>query len=366
MRFARLLPVAPLLLLAAALSPAGDVLRPRARGQTEPMQREGDSADDPAIWLHPTRPELSLILGTDKQGGVVVYDLAGKPMSTVAPRSRPDNVDVLYGFKRRDGSAVDLAVASCRGQPRGIMVWTIDPTTRTLADATAGGVIRVAEPYGVCAFRGRKTGLSYAVVTSYSGRVEQYLLAENAEGKVAGRKVRDLRLRSIVEGCVADEELGRLYIAEEAVGIWRFDLEPDGSKEGKLLARVGENGLRGDVEGLAIYGAKGGRGYLIASSQSANTFKVYERGGDNAFVATIDPDQGDIDDVSDTDGIAVLNRPTSPAYPKGLFVVQDGSTPSGRQNFKIYGWEDVAGDKLTIDTEWSPRPPAPPARPRAR
>lgn len=355
MRLSRLLP-APLLILIAAAPPARETLRPEARGQTEPMRHEGDCADDPAIWLHPTRPERSLILGTDKQGGVVVYDLAGKPLSTVSPRSRPDNVDIVYGFRRRDGSVVDLAVASCRGHPRGVLVWTIDPATRTLDDVTAGGAIAAREPYGLGVYRSRKTGLSYAIVTAYSGRVEQFVLEETADGRIGGRKVRELKLNGITEGCVADEELGRLYVAEEAVGIWRFDAEPDGPKEGKLVARVGENGLRGDVEGLAIYGARDGRGYLIASSQSAGTFKVYERGGDNAFVATIDPRSGAIDDVSDTDGIAVTNRPTSPAYPKGLFVVQDGSTPAGRQNFKIYGWEDVAADKLIVDIDWDPRP----------
>src|SRR5687767_14304370 len=83
MRGVRLLLVGtPLLLLAAAPPPGADVLRPQARGQTEPMQHAGDSADDPAIWLHPTKPELSLILGTDKQGGLVVYDMDGKRMAT--------------------------------------------------------------------------------------------------------------------------------------------------------------------------------------------------------------------------------------------------------------------------------------------
>src|SRR5437867_12086810 len=51
---------------------------------------------------------------------------------------------------------------------------------------------------------------------------------------------------------------------------------------------------------LAIYYAGGARGYLIASSQGNNTYKVYESGGENRFVLTIEPKAGRLDDVSDT------------------------------------------------------------------
>jgi 3-phytase len=149
---------------------------------------------------------------------------------------------------------------------------------------------------------------------------------------------------------VADDELGFLYVAQETVGIWKFGAEPDASAEGRLVARVGEHGLMADVEGLAIYYATQGRGYLIASSQGNNTYKVYERGGDNRYVLTIDPQGGRIDDVSDTDGIDVTSCPTSRQFGKGLFVVQDGANEGGNQNFKLYAWEDIAGANLLIDT----------------
>src|SRR5881296_358753 len=124
---------------------------------------------------------------------------------------------------------------------------------------------------------------------------------------------------------------------------------------GKMVARVGENGLTADVEGLTIYYATRGRGYLIASSQGDNTFKVYERGGENRFVVTIDSKAGRVDDVSDTDGIAVTNSPTSREFAKGVFIVQDGTNAGGNQNFKLYAWEDIAGTNLLIDTTWHPR-----------
>jgi 3-phytase len=268
-------------------------------------------------------------------------------------------VDVLYGF-RLDGRTVDLAVASVRGSKKGmgVKLWAIDAATRRLSDVTDGTGIRVLdgrEPMGVCGYRSARTGRSCFFVTSEKGNVEQYELKDAGNGKINGALVRALKLSSLAEGCVADDELGFLYLAEETKGIWRFEAEPDAGGEGKLVARVGENGLTADVEGLTIYYATQGRGYLIASSQGNNTYKVYERIGENRYVLTIDPKDGRIDDVSDTDGICVTSCPTSRRFANGLFIAQDGTNAGGNQNFKLYAWEDIAGTSLLIDTSWQPR-----------
>jgi 3-phytase len=343
---------------ADALPDRDIVATPQARAQTVPVPSRGDAADDPAIWVHPTDPARSLILGTDKQGGLHVYNLDGTQHQLVGDKSRPNNVDVLYGY-RLGGNEVDLAVASTRSdQARGVKVWRIDAKTRTLADVTEGSVLKVfggREPYGLCTYRSAKDGKPYFFVNAKSGEVEQHLLLDAGQGKVRSRKVRTLRLKSQPEGCVADGELGHLYIGEESVGVWKFPAEPDAGTQGKLIAKVGRHGLKADVEGLTIYHATGGKGYLIVSSQGNNTFKVYTREGDNAFVLTIDPAGGKIDDVNDTDGICVTSCPTSKAFSKGLFVVQDGTNARGNQNFKLYAWEDIAGNRLLIDTRWSPR-----------
>jgi 3-phytase len=338
---------------------AETAVRPEARVQTVPVPNKKDAADDPAVWIHPAKPDLSLILGTDKAGGLHSYNLDGSPHEMVGDGTKPNNVDVFYGFKL-DGRTVDLAAASVRGgkNKNGVKVWTIDPSTRRLLDVTDGGSIRVLdgeEPMGVCAYHSARTGKHYFFVTAEKGPVEQYELKDAGGGKVSGTKVRAVKLGSLAEGCVADDELGFLYLAEEEKGIWKFGAEPDAGGEGQLVARVGENGLTADVEGLTIYCAPHGRGYLIASSQGNNTYKVYERGGENRFVLTIDPKEGRIDDVSDTDGICVTSCPTSRQFPKGVFVVQDGTNAGGNQNFKLYAWEDIAGTNLLIDTTWQPR-----------
>jgi 3-phytase len=337
------------------------IARPTASAQTAPVRHGGDAADDPAIWIHPTDPTRSLVLGTDKQGPLVVYDMDGRVLQTVSETARPDNVDVFYDVPLAGGKA-DLAVAACRDpKSLGLKFWRIDPATRTLADVTANAVIPVfgkTEPYGTGTYHSRKTGKHYVFVNNKKGQQEQYELTDAGDGKVGAKLVRQFKVPSTTEGCVADDELGFVYIAEEAKGIWKFPAEPDGGDIGHLIAKVGQHGLKADVEGLAIYYAPNGKGYLIASSQGNNTFKVYTRDGDNTFVCTIDPEGSKaFDDVSDTDGIAVTSRPTSAAFSQGLFIVQDGANKKGNQNFKFYRWQDIAVDRLLIDTTWDPRKP---------
>jgi 3-phytase len=312
----------------------------------------GDAADDPAIWIHPIDPSKSLVLGTDKKGGLGVYDLDGKRLQIVSDGSRPNNVDVLYGFPV-GGKRVDLALAGTRlGDQQGMAIWRIDPETRRLAElgpTPSFAVLGGGEPYGSCVYRSPRDRAFYLFVSNKAGVVEQYRL-DGESGSIKATRVRVIEVGSQVEGCVADFDLGQLYVGEEDVGIWKYGAEPDAGSSRTPVAKVGEHGLTADVEGLALYYAGASKGYLIASSQGSSTYNVYERDGSNAFVATIDPAAGAIADVGETDGLDVTNLPTSARFAKGLFVVQDGLSHGGRQNFKFFAWDDVAGDRLRIDT----------------
>ena len=327
-------------------------LTPRAAVETEPVESRGDAADDPAIWIHPTDGARSLVLGTDKKGGLGVYDLEGKRLQVVSDGARPNNVDILYRFPMA-GKFVDLAVAGTRvGEKQGMAFWKLDPDARRLTEVGAIPAFPVfggGEPYGSCGYRSPRDGAFYVFVSNKRGTVEQYKL-DGQSGSIRATRVRVIEVGSQVEGCVADQDLGQLYLGEEDEGIWKYGAEPDAGSSRTLVARVGDHGLTADVEGLTIYYASGSKGYLIASSQGDSTFKVFERDGSNAFVATIDPRDGNVGDVGETDGIDVTNVPTSPRFAKGLFVVQDGKPRDGRQNFKFYAWEDVAGDRLRVDT----------------
>ena len=334
---------------------ATTIVRPLAGVETEPIPHSRNAA--PAIWVHPTDPEKSLILGADTHGGLLVYNLDGRQLGLVSDGSRPNHVDVLNDFSL-GGRSVDLAVAGCRSDSApGVKAWVIDPITATLSDATAGGVIPVLEgapPYGSCVYRSARDGKGYFFVTSVQGQVEQYMLQDAGAGKITAARVRAFKVGSSCEGCVCDE-LGYFYLSEDRVGIWKFAAEPDSRDPGTLVAKAGENGLVPNVKGLALYSATGGRGYLIASSQGSSTFNVYAREGDNRYVLTVDPQADGIGDVERRDAIAVTSCPTSPRFAKGLFVAQDAKNRPNNQNFKLYSWEDLAGTRLLVDTQWSPR-----------
>jgi len=348
----------------AGQPPHLDVARPEPRGETIPVPHRGDSADDPAIWVHPSKPDKGLILGTNKKGGLHVYDFDGRELQVVDVDSRPNNVDILYDFPLAK-ERVDLAVVSSRHENRpGLKAYKIDPESRQLQSVLAGEVhsfLDGSPPYGLCTYRSSTTGKGYVFANRKDGNIVQYEVVDGRDGNVHFEKVRSFAVPSQPEGMVADCHRGVIYVGEEKKGIWMFPAEPDGGTRGEIVVKVGEHGLAADVEGLAIYRAAPMKGYLIASSQGNHTFKVYELGGAHRFLLTIDPAPGRFGKPTGTDGIAVSNAPAGRQFPRGLFVVQDGragdkeKVESKAQNFKLYGWEDIAGKSLVVSPEVDPR-----------
>jgi 3-phytase len=91
-------------------------------------------------------------------------------------------------------------------------------------------------------------------------------------GKVRAKKVRDIKFGSQTEGCVADDESGILYVAEEDVGLWRVTAEPGKSSPPISVDKLSTNPkLKDDLEGVGLYDLGGGRGYLVVSSQGNNS-----------------------------------------------------------------------------------------------
>ena len=79
----------------AAMPVRGPVTAPMvaASAETDPVDSTSDAADDPAIWRNRANPAASLVIGTDKQVGIHVYDLKGKRLS-FTPAARLNNVDL--------------------------------------------------------------------------------------------------------------------------------------------------------------------------------------------------------------------------------------------------------------------------------
>jgi 3-phytase len=306
--------------------------------ETDPVPNGGDAADDPAIWVNPSDPAQSTIIGTDKRGGLAVYDLGGKQIQYL-PDGHMDNVDLRGGFKLGD-QTVTVVTASNR-QDNSIAIYKINSQTRMLENVAARKIKHNLAVYGMCMYNSPKTGKAYYFGTSKSGDIEQWELFDNG-GKIDAKKVRSIKLSSTVEGCVADDQHGHLYIAEEAIGIWKFSAEPDAGSERTQVAKVGDGRLFADVEGLTIAYGKDGAGYLMASSQGDHSYVVYRRESNNEFVKKFRVGNGNgVDGCEETDGIDVTTANLGPAFPHGVFVVQDGFNDKGNQNFKLVPLQSI-------------------------
>lgn len=306
--------------------------------ETDPVPSGGDAADDPAIWIHPTDPSQSTIIGTNKQGGLAVYDLSGKQIQYLAD-GLMDNVDLRDGFLL-GGQKVSVVAASNR-KDNSIALYKVNAQTRQLENVAARTIKHGVTAYGMCLFRSEKNGKTYYFATSKSGDVEQWELVD-AGGKVDAKKVRNFKVGTTVEGCVADDQLGHFYVAEEAAGIWKYGAEPETGAARTQVAKVGDGHLFADVEGLAIaYGADG-KGYLMVSSQGNHSYVVYRREGNNEFVKKFRIADGDkVDGAEETDGIDVTTANLGPAFPNGMFVAQDGFNNNGNQNFKLVPLQSI-------------------------
>ncbi|MFH1851273.1 MAG: phytase [Candidatus Neomarinimicrobiota bacterium] len=337
-----------------------DVVHPvMATVETAPVPSADDAADDPCIWIHPTDPSLSTIIGTHKKegAGLLVYDLAGNEIQRVTD-GRMNNVDIRYNFPL-NGELVALVTAGNRDL-NSIAIYKVDPGTRNLISVSARNIpLDLADGvYGSTMYHSITTGKYYAFLNDKTGKIEQWELYDNGEGLVDGKLVRTLFVDSQPEGCVADDIHGILYVGEEQQALWKFAAEPDAATTKTLVDSVG-NHFVPDLEGLAIYYADRNTGYLIASSQGNNTYIIYLRDGANEYVGTYQiVDGATIDGVQETDGLDVTNFGLGSSFPGGVFVTQDGSNPGANQNYKFVPWESIANSftpALMIKTDWDPR-----------
>jgi 3-phytase len=330
-----------LLALAFALAGCAQVPRAPAWRETAAVSQIGDAADDPAIWAADDATQ-SLVIATQKQGGLYVFDLAGAIVQEI-PGGRPNNVDLRDGFAWPEGAG-PLIGASDRSD-NSIVLWRFDAAARRLDPAPRARIpTGFTEVYGFC--MGRMGADWIAIASDKGGEIGVWKLTLGEDGAPRGERVAAFNLGSITEGCVVDDETGVYYLAQELVGVWRVALG-DASGAGKrLVDRVGEGRLFADVEGLTIWTGAGGAGYLIVSVQGRSRYAVYDRGEGNAYLGAFAigaSADGKADRVSGTDGIDVVAAPLGADLPRGLFVAQDDSNtdPAALQDFKLVSWADI-------------------------
>ncbi|WP_298400204.1 phytase [Janthinobacterium sp.] len=315
------------------------IIAPQA--QTEPMARQGDAADDPAIWLAGD-PANARILGTNKKQGLLVYDLQGK-QTQLLEVGRLNNVDVRQGI-RFGGSTVDLAVATQRDD-NSMMLFTINAS----GDVAEAGRFPTGlkSIYGMCLYQPVSGGVQ-AFINDKDGTFQQYSIGLEGN-KFSATLLRSFKVATQPEGCVADDANARLFLGEETRGIWTTSADAARPDALTMVLPVGAH-LSADVEGMAIYRKPGGKadtGYLIVSSQGDSSYVVLDAQAPykvrGRFKVGFNLPAG-IDGTSETDGLDVTSANLGGAYAQGMLVIQDGykRLPDGPQNFKYVAWGDVA------------------------
>jgi 3-phytase len=315
-----------------------------AKVETAPVGTLDDAADDPAIWRNLANPGASLIVATDKKSSVHVYDLAGNKVHS-APSPRLNNVDL------RDvgGDAGVIVAASDRQDIANakMAMFRLDTAAKRLVPL---GTIPVGpgEAYGMCLWQRASDKALFGFVVMKDGRIDQ--VAINLGGAVpSGKVVRSMKLGTQSEGCVVDDRTGILYVAEEDVGLWKFDAAPDGPVTATPLAKADGKEIVMDAEGVALAPMGADGGYVIVSSQGDNAYAVYKL-PEASYVGRFRIGDGAVDSVQETDGIELMLGDFGPNFPSGLFVVQDGDNLPATQNFKLTSWADIVA-ALGLTTE---------------
>lgn len=316
---------------------------------TDPVNYD---TDDPAIWIHPTDPSKSLIVGTDKDslGALYVFDLKGKVIDSLVRKDiqRPNNVDIGYGLSLGTDT-IDFAVTGERLTSK-LRFFSLPD----MKEINAGGIEifqgetgpEFRDLMGVAIYKSPKSGKTYAIAGRKNGPTDGTYLWQyeviGKNGQIRLELVRKFGQYSgikEIEAIAVDAELGFIYYSDEGVGVRKYYAEPEmGNEE---LALFATQGFTDDHEGISIYKLDDTTGYILVSDQQANLFHVFPREGttgkshDHPLITKIP-----VSTVS-SDGSEVTSLAMGPDFPKGLFVAM-----SDDKTFQIYRWEDLAGDIL--------------------
>ena len=299
--------------------------------ETEPVFAGDDAADDMCVLENLINPEKSLIVSSDKKFGIIVYDLEGNKLYDYEV-GRINNVDIIPSKSSQDKylvagtnrtyNSIDLYIFNSNGELEKNIVREVVPSLKDV--------------YGITFYDDKYN--TYLFISDKKGNVEQWSY-NNDEVNAEIKFVRKLKFSSLVEGLVADESKGKIYIGQERKGIWELNAFPSFDSEKKLIFKKSKN-FKPDFEGLALRDDGNGEGYLIASVQGSNGYLVIERKSLVAkiFFRIIDGDN--IDGTTETDGIDVTSIKTS-KFPNGFFIAQDDDNDGLNQNFKLVDWNKI-------------------------
>jgi 3-phytase len=329
---------------AAKVPPGATVVQPVL--VTQPVAVD---SDDPAIWLDPDDPSKSMVLGTDKGGGLYAFDLDGNIIDdrSVTDMGRVNNVDVEYGMML-GGAPTDIAVATDRNANslRVFRLPEMTPIDGGGLPVFEGQAPELRRPMGIALYRRPADGAVFAIVSRKTGPSEgylwEYLLSDGGAGTVTATKVREFgafRGTKEIESVAVDDPLGYVYYSEEDVGVHKYFADPDAPDAARELALFGTEGFTEQREGISIYEIDDGTGYIMVSDQQGNAFRVFPREG-----VPGDPNQHPEIGVfyvatNESDGSDVTSTALGERFPSGLFVAM-----SDNRTFQFYSWADIDAD----------------------
>ena len=302
-----------------------------ANVETEPVFAGDDAADDMCILENFNNPENSLIISSDKKYGIIVYDLNGAKLHDYKV-GRINNVDIISSKSFED----KYVVAGTNRTYNSIDIYLFNSAGELENMILRKEIPSLKDVYGVTFYRDDFN--TYLFISDKKGNVEQWNY-NNDEVNSEIEFVRKLKFSSLVEGLVADESKGKIYIGQERKGIWELNAFPSFDSQKKLIFKKSKN-FKPDFEGLALRDDGNGEGYLIASVQGSNGYLIIERKSLDAKIFFRIIDGNKIDGTTETDGIDVTSIKTS-KFPNGFFIAQDDDNDGLNQNFKLVDWNKI-------------------------
>lgn len=295
----------------------------------------------------------ALDTGAANQAVVVLDEQNGADVRIVAAADTDGLVVADFGGQVRgtlDSAGFEVLDVRHRaimpGQPSATLVG-VDAANQLHAFALDGDALRdvtrapVAVDFaveGMCLGKNATDGHLYAFVTGRDGQLAQYLLHHDADGVYDARLSRSLHLSSEATFCVTDDVAGHVYVAEEAVGIWRFNIDPE-NEPGSMLVDVPRLGTIGEeVAGLAFYDGGEGARWLLASDVESGTVHAYDVSRDYAHAGQFALAAPDGSPAGEIAGLFVSATPLG-GYPAGVLLAADDDAG----HYLVVSFDDVAG-----------------------
>jgi 3-phytase len=327
-----------------------------AQVETTPIKaaKGDDAADDPAIWVNPTDPSKSLVYGSNKKGGLSVYDLSGNEVDYY-PLGNINNVDIINNFSLGGRLITVLGCSNRSSQSIDLLEIKEDGTLKSITSRPQElDPMLIDDIYGFCFAKDETTDKAYSVINGKNGLLQQFEMLANGDFIDLELK-RSIQFDSQTEGMVADNLFGYLYVGEEGRGVWKLQIDPSTKNKKTFLKNSGQSNrnISFDIEGMSIY-QSGNTGYLIVSSQGNFSYAVFDRMEGNRYFGSFKISDGlNIDGVEETDGLAIVSDSLSVDFPNGVIVLQDGFNHDGddlrAQNFKYVDWRALTNILKELD-----------------